>query len=58
MKKQLLIAAGMFLAVHAAISQNAGINNDGSAPETGVMLDIKGTNPITATGTQTVFQGK
>lgn len=39
-------------------AQNAGINTDGSTPETGVMLDVKGTNPITTTATQNIFQIK
>jgi hypothetical protein len=39
-------------------SQNVGINNDGSTPEAGVMLDVKGTAAKTATGTETMFQLK
>lgn len=48
---------GVFLLVHfslllfsgAVSAQNIGINTDGSAPESGVMLDVKGTSPIATT---------
>ena len=39
-------------------SQNIGISTDGSAPETGVLLDVKGINSKTVTATQNIFQIK
>jgi hypothetical protein len=40
-------------------SQNAGINADGSTPESGVMLDVKGSNSKTSTtALQNIFQIK
>lgn len=39
-------------------SQNAGINTDGTAPETGVMLDVKGSNAVSSTALQNIFQVK
>ena len=58
MKKQILIAVCVLLFVHAAISQNAGINNDGSTPETGLMLDVKGVNAVSSSALQNIFQIK
>ena len=51
----LAVACGL---ASISFSQNVGVNSDGSAPESGVMLDVKGTNPLTTTGTQNVFQIK
>ncbi|MBI4930407.1 MAG: tail fiber domain-containing protein [Bacteroidetes bacterium] len=39
-------------------SQNIGVNTDGSAAAPGVMLDVKGTNPLTTSGLQNIFQIK
>lgn len=39
-------------------AQNIGISTDGSTPETGVMLDVKGTNTAATTATQNIFQLK
>ena len=38
--------------------QNIGISTDGSTPETGVLLDVKGINSKTVTATQNIFQIK
>ena len=56
--KNLLFTLSICFFLIEAKSQNAGINTDGSTPETGVMLDVKGTNPISTTATQNVFQVK
>ena len=47
----------LLLSVHAGTyAQNVGVNTDGSAPEAGVMLHVKGTNAVTAPGLQNVIQ--
>ena len=40
------------------LAQNIGISTDGSVPETGVMLDVKGANAKATTKTQNAFQVK
>src|ERR1051325_1238967 len=57
MQTKLFFCAGIF-ACGTVFSQNVGVNNDGSAPETNVMLDVKGSNAAATNGTQNIFQIK
>lgn len=57
--KKLLTAAALFSAGATLTAQNIGINTDGTSPETGVMLDVKGTSPVATTAAlQNLFQVK
>ena len=56
--KKIVITIFCFGCIVKSFSQNIGISTDGSTPEAGVMLDIKGTNTYTAIATQNVFQVK
>lgn len=54
----LSICTCLLLVCKTGISQNVGVNSDGTAPETGVMLDVKGTNAKTSIALQNIFQIK
>jgi hypothetical protein len=50
------IVSVFLLLPFSAFTQNIGINLDGSAPETGVMLHVKGANLKATTAFQNIFQ--
>src|ERR1051325_891385 len=52
-----IVAAALLISAGSK-SQNIAVNTDGTSAETGVMLDVKGTNSISTTATQNVFQIK
>ena len=54
----ILIFLSFLFGKDVVLAQNIGISTDGSVPETGVMLDIKGTRAKATTITQNVFQVK
>ena len=54
----LLVLVAIGTLASSLFSQNIGINTDGSAAESGVLLDLKAPTPINTTTTQTVFQIK
>ncbi len=57
--KAILLFVFFVLFRFSLFSQNLGINTDGSTPEAGVTVDVKGNNAkAAATATQTVFQIK
>lgn len=56
MKRLTLIAWIVGVIAHSAFAQNIGISTDGSTPQTGIMLDIKGTNPRSTAAIDTIFQ--
>lgn len=57
MKK--VISAVLFcLLACISFAQNVGVNTDGTTPESGLMLDVKGTNSYTTTATQNILQLK
>jgi hypothetical protein len=59
MRNKLLLLIGLcFTAFDAANSQNIGINTDGTAPETDVLLDLKGDEAKATTGTSNLLQLK
>ena len=54
--KRVAIAILLLSVQAGAYGQNVGVNTDGSTPEAGVMLHVKGANAITAPGLQNVIQ--
>ena len=58
MKKTITTSLLFYIFAQASSGQNVGVNTDGTAPEAGVMLDVKGTNSYSTTATQSIFQVK
>lgn len=58
MKKATIIICFLFAEMGFLHSQNIAINTDGTAAETGAMLDVKGSNAKATTTTQNIFQVK
>ncbi len=57
--KQLVVFFIVATASTNLFTQNIGINTDGSSPESGIMLDVKGTNSfLTTNAFQNIFQIK
>jgi hypothetical protein len=57
--KKIVFAICLFAAAtEHTYAQNIAVNTDGTTAETGVLLDVKGSNAYNTTATQTVFQIK
>ncbi len=57
-RKTLLIATLLGWTLISVRSQNIAVNTDGTAAESPLLLDVKGTNSIVTNGTQNIFQIK
>ena len=58
MKKIIFASILITTFFHGSFAQNVGVNADGTTPESGVMLDVKGTNSYSTSATQNIFQLK